>query len=371
MKRLLPLLALFLVLGCNTTDDNGGGENGTRNFNMGFTPFPYAATSQAQQDVYDGLQQDADLIAHHIDNGIPWVEALSGDPFHQNLLNEWQDRLNNTPEGHKIFLSITPLNIARDDMALYRGENPDMPLPSPWDSYELNHPDVKTAYLNYCRRIIQFFDPDWMLIGIETNLLKANATAQWDAYLELHRETYQQLKQEFPQLPIAISLTGVDLLEGYTDSDFSSQIQAMQDLLPFSDFLGISLYPYFSKFLTDEIPEDMFDEIFNLTGSKPIAFTETGYPAQSFSVFNGSLVFNSSTSKQNTYITRLLEACEANNALFAVNFVYWDYDQLWEQIGSPDDVNKMWRDTGLLDENGNERPAYDIWKTWLNKPPSN
>ncbi|MDX1617946.1 MAG: hypothetical protein R3224_04115 [Balneolaceae bacterium] len=371
-------IALLIAAGCqNSSTDSEAAEEEqeqqltARSFSMGFTTFPYSATSEAQQSVYDGIAQHADIVAHHFDNGVPWVEALSGDPFHPNIIAEWQGRLDNIPDGHRILLSITPISITRDALALYRGENPDMPLPDPWNTYGFNHPDVIAAYVNYSRRIIQFFDPDWVILGIESNLLKANVPGDWDAYAELHRETYVQLKEAFPRLPLAASMTGVNLLEGYTDTDLSAQRAALDDLLSHMDFLGISLYPYFSKYLTDEIPNDMFDEVFALSGGKQIGFTETGYPAESFSVFDGSLVFNSSISKQNSYIDQLLEACQANGAAFAINFVYRDYDQLWQQIGSPDDVNKMWRDTGLLDEDGAQRPAFDTWKNWLNKPLTN
>ncbi len=36
---------------------------------------------------------------------------------------------------------------------------------------------------------------------------------------------------------------------------------------------------------------------------------------------------------------------------------------VWAAIGSPDDFNKLWRDTGLYDGNGNARPALSSWKT--------
>ena len=75
----LALAALFLLSACggstgpvdgNPPDgdppDGGGPPGGpTRGFRMGFTPFPYAATAEAIDDVSAQLWANGDVIAHH------------------------------------------------------------------------------------------------------------------------------------------------------------------------------------------------------------------------------------------------------------------------------------------------------------------
>ncbi len=56
------------------------------------------------------------------------------------------------------------------------------------------------------------------------------------------------------------------------------------------------------------------------------------------------------------------------NYEFIIWWAYRDYDKLWETF-PPEykDVGKLWRDTGLLDENGTERPSLTTWKEILEK----
>ena len=52
-----------------------------------------------------------------------------------------------------------------------------------------------------------------------------------------------------------------------------------------------------------------------------------------------------------------------------ISFLHRDYDRLWEKIKdqSPE-VFMAWRDCGLVDENGEERPAYRAWRRFLDRP---
>ena len=149
----------------------------------------------------------------------------------------------------------------------------------------------------------------------------------WTEYLELHQYVYQQLKILDPDFPIFVSFTGMDLVEGYTDANHSEQMQVLNDMMNYTDYCGISLYPYLTGFLCDTIPTDMFDKIFSQL-SKPIAITETGYAADSITVYSGSIVLNGSPQKQNQYITLMLNEAEDNELKFVVNFVLRDYDAL-------------------------------------------
>jgi hypothetical protein len=43
---------------------------------------------------------------------------------------------------------------------------------------------------------------------------------------------------------------------------------------------------------------------------------------------------------------------------FVINFVLRDYDALWQDMGSPDDLNRIWRDTGFYDEDATSGPCW-------------
>lgn len=120
----IPIIfvVLSLLVAC------GGGGSGssnstpaqatpTRSFAMGFTPFPYdvdpLTLGTVVDDVYARLAVDADMLAHHFDNGIPWNAALADSyPYDSNIM------------------SVTPTNLARDSLALLtcRWSRPSAPM---------------------------------------------------------------------------------------------------------------------------------------------------------------------------------------------------------------------------------------------------
>lgn len=125
-----------------------------------------------------------------------------------------------------------------------------------------------------------------------------------------------------------------------------------------------------TNYSTRSIPQDMYDQLATWT-DKPMAVSETGYPAQTFSVnINAGLRvrFNSDEEKQNEYITFLLNEAHEHDMRFVINFVLRDYDDLWKFLGSKEDFTIVWRDTGLYAEDGAERPALLTWREWLGVP---
>jgi hypothetical protein len=365
MKRLL--FVSLIVFSCTKSEP----APSSRSFYLGFTPFPYEATLEAVEFSYQKIGQDGDIINHHFDNGVPWVEAETNSPYHANVMNDWSYRKTNTPTGHKTYLSVGPINILRNGLANYRAEEDDMPLPAPWNTYKFSDQPVKAAYLNYCKRIVDFFKPDYFNMAIEANLLYFNRPELWNNYLLFHEYIFTQLKTAYPSLTIFSSVTGAHMLSGaFAGSDHLKQREAVKQVLAFSDIYALSLYPYLSYYLGNPYPSEMFNELFSIS-DKPIAFAETGYTAETFSieVQPGTFVtISSDADKQEKYIRDLLEACTERNALFVINFVTRDYDQLWKAIGSPTDFVIAWKDTGLYDENGNTRKAYEVWKSYLAKP---
>jgi len=365
MNMLLALLALLL-----TFSPAQAQPADTRPFYLGFTPFPYEVSLDAVRYTYARIASDADLIVHHFDNGVPWTEALAQTAYSDHVLDDWSFRRSLTPDTHQVMVTVTPIRLLRDGLALYRGSADDQPLPAPFDSYTFDHPDVIAAFIHYCDTIIDYFDPDYFLFGIEVNLLMKNAPDQWAAYMTLHRQVYAHLKAAYPDLPAFVSLTGIDLVEGYTDADHAAQAQALSDVLGYTDILGLSVYPYFTRYMTEAIPTALFDELAALT-DKPLAVTETGYPAQDFRVDAGGgtfLNFASDPQKQADWARYLLESAAEHNLELVVNFIVRDYDALWRQIGALEDMSILWRDTGLYDEDGTARAALDVWRAWLALP---
>jgi hypothetical protein len=368
-------LAVILAVALFACSDGGGGGGGPSTvsppdsyYYVGFTPFPYDLDSidTVLDYVYGRIAADANIILHHFDDGIQWDKALTDEAFHANILTDWQVRKDRTPAGHRVFVAVTPINISRNGLAPYRSDTANQPLPSPWDTYAFNHPSVKTAYLNYCRRIIDFFSPDYFAMGIEVNLLMINAKPSWPAFVELHQYVYGQLKTQYPSLAVFVSFTGLDLVSGWTYANHADQVTALSDIIGYSDYFGLSLHPQGSEFMVNKNPATVpsvadFRTVFSLS-SKPIAVCETSWPAEPFTAYGGLVSVNGTPEQQALFFQNMFAAADQYDTEFVISFILRDYDALWQDLGSPDDLSKFWRDTGFYDENGNERPIPAVWR---------
>ena len=129
----------------------------TRNFLMGFTPWPYDATQEAVDWTYATIFSQGDIISHHMEEGVPWQESYENTDFPQEFMNEIHSRMSKDYSNHSILLSLNPLNMERNSLALDRGASEEMPLAEPWDTYSFSSIKVKVAYEQYATSMITYF----------------------------------------------------------------------------------------------------------------------------------------------------------------------------------------------------------------------
>jgi len=337
-----------------------------RPFFMGFTPFPWDTTLAAVESTYDGIIANGDIICHHFDGGVPWPEALEDKPFSTHMLSDWKRRKESTPEGFKVFVAVTPLDTFRKGMALYHGDKENMPLPKSFKGKAFDDPEVMKAYLNYCRRVVEYFRPDYLALGIEVNELLHNSADKWPGFVRLYKYVYGELKRDHPQMPVFATFTLHNMLQEDA-SDIKMQRSKVKEFLTEVDLVGISFYPFIKTLGDSERPIEAFDWIRKFVGDKPIAITETGFPAEPTRIEDFKVNLPGSQQGQARYIETLLSTACREQYLFVIAFLYRDYDALWEKIkvGVSGDWAAAWRDCGLVDETGKTRPAYEVWRRYL------
>ena len=328
----------------------------SRPFRMGFTAFPHDITLEAVAETRRFVQANADLIAHHIE-GVPWTEALREEPFSKELQSEHESKRSMKPPGAKVYLAVSP---GRGDLKL-----PDKgaaPLAPELKGKTYDDPLVKKAYLAYCRRSIDFFRPDYLAIGIETNEILNAGADQWRAYVELHRYVYRELKKEHPNLPVFASFTLHAMFKNP-----GRMLEAWTELMTENDLVAVSYYP----FLLGQPPEKALQwltEKFDRFG-KPYAFVETNEAGDRLVLPQSKIVIDGSPQRQEAYLRTLLALAEQRRFEFVVLFIHRDYDALWDKIkGTAPELFMAWRDCGLLDEQGRARPAYAVWREYFERP---
>lgn len=145
-------------------------------------------------------------------------------------------------------------------------------------------------------------------------------------------------------------------------------LREFQKLMPYSDLVGVSYYPFFMEDSDRLTALDwMVDQFASF--DKPFAMVETNDAAERLPLPQAGVVIEGTPEKQKNYYQKLLAMAQEHNFEFVVSFVHQDYDALWERIKSnAPELFKAWRDCGLLDEDGQTRPAYQVWKHYFDLP---
>lgn len=370
---------LLLVAGaCDTaespTDETAretaslGGPDGTasatagdpdRGYAMGFTPYPHDGGLQGLQDALGLIETEGDLAAMHYDGGVPWVEALAGAPWPAAYRAEVEGKANAVPSGHEVYLAVTPISFERDAMAPYSGADGVVRLPEPWNAYPLNHPDVIEAYGAFVLRMVDLYDPDYFAYAIEPNLFAENRPGDWPAFVELAASTYQRVKAAHPDLPTFVSIQA----EWFHRAP-AAQTAFIADLLPYTDLIAISSYPYIDSVVASAMPDDYFEVLRALAPEKPFAVAETGWPAEPVGAPYPAAIA-SDEAAQAAFVDWLLADAERADAAFVTWFLPRDLDGQWEAGLSTLPVAptaRLFRDNGLFAGDGTPRAALDRWR---------
>jgi hypothetical protein len=334
---------------------------------MGFSSWPHDLTEEAVTSNYRRIQSLGDIVLEQLEEGVPWNEALKGEPFpfyYQELLRIKRARISSRK---KLVVALNPLDTSRTKLAPYRTNEILQPLSEPWASYPLDHPNVKRAYFNYASRIIELMKPDYLLLGIEVNLLMRDNPSRWPEYLRLHQSIYRALKRKYPSLPLLVSVEAVSLFEGWNSADSVKQKLALKQLIPFTDILGVSLHPFMSGYTTGPYPFDLFKAIGKFSNKK-LAITEASFPAENFTININDIPFPfaGTEEKQAAFVRSMLRAGQRDKYAFIIMFTLRDYDALWEKSGRTDQL-LVWRDTGFYNGAGMPRQVLTTWQRYLQK----
>jgi hypothetical protein len=338
---------------------------GPRGFLMGFSSWPHAATPVAERETYAFIGAHADLVAEQLDEGVPWAEALSGGPFPEAFQAKLEAKRKHRPEGMKLLLSLTALSVDRNGWA--EGVGGAGSLPESLKDKGFDDPQRVRAYADYCARMVEFFQPDFLLVGIEANELLDNRPEAWPAYHVFSREVRRQLRERFPQLPVSQSVT-LHKLADRQNPNLAEYRALIREFVEDQDFFAVSFFPFFRGL---HIEPQFLAALGDLPvfAGKPIAITETGHPAEPIHIRTWKIDFESDPLEQASYLEALLARAQTDHYLFVTWWAARDFDALWKTFPeSAQDLGALWRDTGLLDEAGQSRPAAAVWQAWFSRP---
>lgn len=349
--------ALF-VNSCGSDDTNNVPSDALeRNFDMGFTSWSFGATQQDVDDTYAFIGEHATIYAEHVDNQIPWNAWMNDTTLPVDFANEITGKADKKIAGKKLLLSVSLLNANRDDLA----EDVDGSVPS---YSTINDLEIEDAYTKHVQYLVDQFLPDYLVIAIEVNELRLRSSDLWEGYQALIQKVTSRIKGMYPDLPISASISLHNLFEP-TVGDPTAYIDDVVSHMNQQDFVAISYYPFLKNQKTATEFQETLDFLHDRV-SQPIAFVETSHLAEGLIIPNLNVSITGTPEEQNVYLETLLANARDQDYEFIIWWAHRDYDALWETFPAEvKDVGQIWRDTGLLDEDGTERPAFSTWKTAL------
>jgi len=334
---------------------------------MGVTPWPADFTTDELNRSYQFINNNCDIVSHHFDEGIPYQEAYDNTGWPTGLMEEVNTRFTKTAAGKKILLSSSALSLSRKSKAPYSRFSEGIPatVKSEWETLPVNDPKVIAAYTNYVIFLANALHPAFINYGVESNEASWN-TADFILYKDFLSQVFARLKTALPTIPIMVSFM-------VTEAPQSLNLAAA--LLPYTDYIGLSAYPYTHVSTsaagnTDPalFPADFFTRFINLDATKPFCFSETGYIAEPLVIPAFNLNKQGTPQWQQAYLQKILELTNTYKGKFVIWFCSKDYDagdNTLRSLGLYQDIFGLWEDTGLLDENNNQRPAYTAWLNWM------
>ena len=363
LRCFTPRLLVCVALLCVPTMAIG---QSTPSVLFGFTAFPYDLTPEAIEQVHQIILPQSNLYALHFDRCLPWREALENKPFPKWLQDDWQSIKRYIPETHTVYVAVTPSAIDRRSLAPACSSRDEEEEPVPFKSASFTHPDVMQAYLNYVKRVVDFFQPRYLNIGIEMSELSLRYPKEWPPFAALFMYVYDALKSQYPSLQIGAEF----VLQSLMLPRVANQVKPVVNK---SDYVGLSFYPYGSNYGVrlgaPPLPAgaDQWNAPLHWVRqytTKPLALCETGYITQPLYLKQGNLRFAGSDNLQAAFARDVLQAAVRDRYAFVVWFIPVDYDRLFAKLPPGSEWKSIWMHAGFFDKDLRPKPAWSVWQNF-------
>jgi hypothetical protein len=340
-------------------DENFFSEVAQRKFKMGFSTWSYGSDTEDTNTTYSFINENADIYSEQVDDVIPWNSWINDLPLPDQFVAIIEDKVSRKIPNHQLLLSISLLNTDRDNLIEgFDGKVPEYDV--------LNDEAIQSAYLKHLKYLIDKLTPDYLILAMEANDLYLKDANTWLEYKLLMKEIRAEIRNAYPSIQISESITLHNWYNPVVGNP-EAYIAEIASYISNFDFATISFYPFFNGQNSKAQYQEALDFLHSHV-NKPIALVETAHLAEDLLVPSINLSLPGDECQQNDYLEVLLENAQKEDYEFVIWWTHRDYDKLWNTF--PDElkeIGSLWRDTGLLDQDGKERAAMETWKAAFSK----
>src|SRR5262245_66241402 len=116
--------------------------------------------------------------------------------------------------------------------------------------------------------------PDYLAIGVESNVLLTREPAKWRQFKDLYRESYRTLKKAHPTLQIFFTTEVLHYKRLTKEAKGTDKEREVADLMKQSDLFAMSVYTHMTAELTRTVLATFFDLVDSFKNA--IASSECG-----------------------------------------------------------------------------------------------
>jgi len=272
-----------------------------RSVAVGFSSLPPEETTESYIGAFATAAQYGDIVL--IQRAPPWQDFFPNRQPSSSTLGTTQleTSLLDQYDHLSLIYAIDPT-----DPTVQRSRLADLPPGVSQDEGFLNE-DIQVAFVAYVRYVVKNYHPDFLVIGVEVNMLRRRSEAQYAAFLSLYEEAYANAKDADPDVKVFPSFQLEDL-EGTLGDVHPPEWQALDDFAGMMDALGISTYPYLGEIRSaTDLRSDYYSQLRDRYAGE-ILIVESGYAS---APVEGERLVGTEADQQ-AFLSRLLGDAEAN-----------------------------------------------------------
>jgi hypothetical protein len=144
------------------------------------------------------------------------------------------------------------------------------------------------------------------------------------------------------------------------DAKSSDQEKEVADLMRYSDFFAMSIYPYMSPEVPRILPQNFLE--FANRFRKTVAVAESGMTSRNVELRSYGTVLYGSDADQTRFTELLLKSAARDNYEFVINFASTDSERLVNRLrGQMADLARIWAYIGMQTGDRRAKPASVVW----------
>jgi hypothetical protein len=217
--------------------------------------------------------------------------------------------------------------------------------------------DARGLYATAVSSYASAYHPEFLFLGNENDSYYAQDQADYANWIVAYNAAYDAVKAVSPSTLVGPvfsfeHMAGSGSLNGWTTSYWGA-VDAHD--MSRVDIVGLTLYPWLNYADPSEVPTTYLDPLFFHIGSKPVAITESGWPAENLGSLNP--LWTTSEQAQVDYIPVLGSMIQGRD----VRLVNWLFLNPLVNDGTSSLDWKLFGSVSLRTSAGAKRPAYDAW----------